>query len=127
MAGKLDYNVGVDVDIAHNFTLKFDYYIANTKNTLLDFTLPPSNGFTSVKENIGDVRNKGFDLYLTYTPWRQAKERSYLTFTASLSHNKNKITGISDAMKQYKAKSWMSWQETGLITVRCKNIMKEYP
>ena len=101
---KLDYNVGVDVDIAHNFTLKFDYYIANTKNTLLDFTLPPSNGFTSVKENIGDVRNKGFDLYLTYTPWRQAKERSYLTFTASLSHNKNKITGISDAMKQYNAK-----------------------
>lgn len=101
---KLDYNVGIDVNIAHNFTLKFDYYIAQTKNTLLDFTLPGSTGFLSVKENIGDVRNKGFDLYLTYTPWRVTRDRSYVTLTAAVSHNKNKITGISDAMKQYNDK-----------------------
>lgn len=37
---KLDYNIGIDVDIAHNFTLKFDYYISQTTNTLLDFTIP---------------------------------------------------------------------------------------
>lgn len=101
---KLDYNVGIDVNIAHNFTLKFDYYIAQTKNTLLDFTIPGSTGFSSVKENIGDVRNKGFDLYLTYTPWRVAEDRAYVTLTAAVSHNKNKITGISDAMKQYNDK-----------------------
>lgn len=47
---KLDYNIGIDVDVAHNFTLKFDYYISKTTNTLLDFTLPASTGFTSVKE-----------------------------------------------------------------------------
>lgn len=101
---KLDYNVGIDVDVAHNFTLKLDYYISKTTNTLLDFTLPPSTGFTSVKENIGDVKNTGFDLYLTYTPWRRSQDRSYLTFTGSISHNENKITGISEAMKMYNQK-----------------------
>ena len=101
---KLDYNIGIDVDIAHNFTLKFDYYISQTTNTLLDFTIPPSTGFTSVKENIGDVKNTGFDAYLTYTPWRNVKDRSFFTLTAAVSHNKNKITGISDAMKQYNKK-----------------------
>ena len=100
----LDYNIGIDVDIAHNFTLKFDYYISQTTNTLLDFTIPPSTGFTSVKENIGDVKNTGFDAYLTYTPWRNIKDRSFFTLTAAVSHNKNKITGISDAMKQYNKK-----------------------
>ena len=98
---KLDYNVGIDINIASNFTLKFDYYLAKTKNTLLDFTIPGSTGFSSVKENIGDVQNKGFDLYLTYTPWRVSQDRAYVTLTGAISHNKNKITGISDAMKQY--------------------------
>ena len=101
---KLDYNIGIDLNIAHNFTLKFDYYIAQTKNTLVDLSIPGSTGFASVKENIGDVRNKGFDLYLTYTPWRVSKDRAYFTLTAAVSHNKNKITGISDAMKKYNDK-----------------------
>lgn len=101
---KLDYNIGLDVDFNHNFTLKFDYYISQTTNTLLDFTLPASTGFTSVKENVGDVRNSGFDLYLTYTPWRRNADRSYFTLTGSISHNKNKITGISEAMKDWNAR-----------------------
>lgn len=101
---KLDYNVGIDINIASNFTLKFDYYLAKTKNTLLDFTIPGSTGFSSVKENIGDVQNKGFDLYLTYTPWRVSQDRAYVTLTGAISHNKNKITGISEAMKQYNDK-----------------------
>jgi len=101
---KLDYNIGLDVDFNHNFTLKFDYYIALTTNTLLSFTLPASTGFTSVMENVGNVRNSGFDLYLTYTPWRRTADRSYFMLTGSISHNKNKITGISEAMKDYNAR-----------------------
>lgn len=40
---KLDYNIGIDVDIAHNFTLKFDYYISQTtiRCWILQFLLPP--------------------------------------------------------------------------------------
>ena len=50
------------------------------------------------------MKNTGFDAYLTYTPWRNVKDRSFFTLTVAVSHNKNKITGISDAMKQYNKK-----------------------
>ncbi|MFR7812351.1 MAG: hypothetical protein ACLU4N_25685 [Butyricimonas faecihominis] len=48
------------MDINGNFTLKFDYYISDG-NTLLDFTIPPSTGFTSVKRILR--RATGFDAY----------------------------------------------------------------
>ena len=101
---KLDYNVGVDFNIGRLFSLKFDYYISKTKNNLLDFDLPTYTGFSTVKENIGDVENKGVDLRISMTPWSLPKERAYLSITASISHNKNKITGVSTAMKNYNEK-----------------------
>lgn len=101
---KLDYNIGFDFNFMRRVSLKFDYYISETNNTLIDFTLPGSTGFSSVKDNVGKVENKGFDVRATYTAWQNTKDRSYLTFTAAVSRNKNKITGISDSMKEYNAR-----------------------
>jgi len=101
---KFDYNVGVDFNLGRLLSIKFDYYIAKTKNNLLDFDLPQYTGFTTVKENIGDVKNEGVDLRVSVTPWSLPRERAYLTFTAAISHNKNTITGVSSAMKNYNEK-----------------------
>ena len=101
---KFDYNVGVDFNIGRLFSMKFDYYIGKTKNNLLDFDIPTYTGFKTVKENVGDVENKGFDLRLSITPWNMPRERAYFTITTAISRNKNKITGVSAAMQNYNDK-----------------------
>ena len=70
---KFDYNVGLDFNIGRLFSMKFELLdIGKTKNNLLDFDIPTYTGFKTVKENVGDVENKGFDLRLSITPWRYA-------------------------------------------------------
>ena len=101
---KFDYNVGLDFNIGRLFSMKFDYYIGKTKNNLLDFDIPTYTGFKTVKENVGDVENKGFDLRLSITPWNMPRERAYFTITTAISRNKNKITGVSSAMQNYNDK-----------------------
>lgn len=98
---KFDRNIGLDIDIFNSLSLKIDYYNNNTKNTVTSSTIAPSSGFSSVNENIGVINNRGYEISASYMAWQNAKERSYLVFTASASHNKNEIKSLSDAMKHH--------------------------
>ena len=98
---KMDYNVGFDMNIKRRFSLTFDAYRSITDNTLIDLTLPPSNGFTTLRENAGEVINRGFDIRTSYTILQNVKERSFLTVNLNISRNKNKLAKLSDAMNVY--------------------------
>ena len=98
---KMDYNVGFDMNIKRRFSLTFDAYRSITDNTLIDLTLPPSNGFTTIRENAGEVINRGFDIRTSYTILQNVKERSFLTVNLNISRNKNKLAKLSDAMNVY--------------------------
>lgn len=98
---QLDYNVGLDMNFNSRLSLKFDYYIGVTDNTLVDFTLPTSTGFPSVQENVGQIRNNGIEARINWTVFSQPKERTFISLNAAIAHNKNKITKISDALKHY--------------------------
>ncbi|MDD5894989.1 MAG: SusC/RagA family TonB-linked outer membrane protein [Prevotellaceae bacterium] len=95
-----DNNFGLDLAISSWLTARVDYYIQNTDNLLSDITLPASTGFNSYKENMGEIENKGIELSLSVTPWRDNSTRSWLTFTASAAHNKNEIKKIYDIFKK---------------------------
>ena len=95
-----DNNFGVDVALGNWLTGRVDYYIQNTNNLLSDITLPASTGFSSYKENMGEIQNKGIEVYLGITPWRDNATRSWVTFTFSAAHNKNKIKKIYDIFKK---------------------------
>ena len=41
-----------------------DYYIKTTKDLLLDVPIPTSSGFNTMKSNVGNIENKGFELSL---------------------------------------------------------------
>ena len=91
---KMDYNVGFDMNIKRRFSLTFDAYRSITDNTLIDLTLPPSNGFTTLRENAGEVINRGFDIRTSYTILQNVKERSFLTVNLNISRNKNKLANF---------------------------------
>ena len=51
-------------------------------------TTPPSIGFSSYMANLGEVENKGWEVYLNGRIWRDTPSRSYVNFYASAAANK---------------------------------------
>lgn len=95
---KKDLNIGFDMK-AGPLNLSFDWYSADTKNMLTDVTLPGSTGFTTVKDNLGLVRNSGVELKASITPW-QSKD-GFVSVYGSFVYTKNKIIRLSESMKEY--------------------------
>ena len=92
----LDWNVGVDLTLKRFLTLKADYYIQTTDNLLSDISLPPSTGFATYKENLGQTENRGYEVSLLITPWRNDEKQGYFTISLNGIHNKNKLKDIAD-------------------------------
>lgn len=114
----MDQNLGLDVALGQWLTLRAEYYIQNTNNMLTDITLPGSTGFLTYKENMGEMQNRGFELALGVTPWRDNNNRGWLTFTATATRNKNEIKKIYDIFKKSnddadkKLNSGLAWDAT---------------
>lgn len=59
------FNLGVDFGLfGDRLSGSFDIYQSETRDLLLDQKLPEVTGFGSVKTNVGNLQNKGFDLGL---------------------------------------------------------------
>ncbi|TFV97692.1 SusC/RagA family TonB-linked outer membrane protein [Algoriphagus kandeliae] len=59
------FNIGTDLYFFDNrIRLLADYYIKNTNDLLLNVPVPVTTGFTSALQNIGEVRNWGWEFAL---------------------------------------------------------------
>ncbi|MFI3265550.1 MAG: SusC/RagA family TonB-linked outer membrane protein [Rikenellaceae bacterium] len=93
-------NIATDWAFFNNrIILGLAYYNKITDNLLTDMSLPASSGFTSYKDNLGKVSNRGYEINLNVTPYTSRDLDVNLMVTAA--HNKNEILEISDAMKAY--------------------------
>jgi len=57
-------DIGIDITLLDRFTIGVDLYNKLTKDLLLSRPLPPSSGFSSIVENIGEMENKGIEVSL---------------------------------------------------------------
>jgi TonB-linked SusC/RagA family outer membrane protein len=98
-----NYEVGMDLGLFRDkLFLSTRYYQKLTHGLLADVILPPSTGFSSYKENLGDMRNTGVEMNLKVLAY---KDRNWsVSFTANMSRNENKIVRISNALKSYNDK-----------------------
>ena len=95
---KLD--VGAEISLLKNkFTVIFDYYQEKTIDQVEDVSIPSSSGFKSYKGNVGEVMNKGFDLLVNANIFTNKDWSVY--FFGNLNHNRNTITKIGTALKDY--------------------------
>ena len=70
----------------------FDFYRRNTKDLLLDVEIPASSGFTTAKENNGDLQNTGVELSITS---RNIQKGDFMwTTNANIAFNKNKVISL---------------------------------
>lgn len=90
---KTEWEAGADMQfLKGRLGLQFTVYDQKVKDLVLPFNLAPSNGTSSIVDNLGKMTNKGLELMLTGSPVA-TKDFSW---NASLlfNRNKNKITEI---------------------------------
>ena len=96
-----DFNVGLDLGLFNDVNLRVDLYNSRTRDALIAMSIPTSTGFTTYMENMGNVTNRGVEATAN---WRFYHEgQSYMSLSGSLGHNKNRVTEISDALKNYNS------------------------
>ena len=78
---------------------RFEYYEKYTKNTLLDYSMAPSVGFSTMKENLGEISNKGYEVTLRLMPYSNPAKQAYWNIILNGARNKSKIEKISNALK----------------------------
>ncbi|MNX92685.1 hypothetical protein D3C86_1248350 [compost metagenome] len=97
------YDAGLDLGLLKDrIVISPRYYYKLTKGLITDITLPPSTGFTTYKENLGDIANKGFELYLTANALRNADWN--VNITANATHSTNKLVKLSNSLQAFNDK-----------------------
>ncbi|KGO91204.1 SusC/RagA family TonB-linked outer membrane protein [Flavobacterium subsaxonicum] len=87
-------NIGFDATLFRNLTLTVDYYDKQTKDWLVQASVPEIAGAQAPFINGGDVTNKGFEIGLGYNA--KLSDDWHLTVNANLSKNKNEVTRIAN-------------------------------
>ncbi len=86
-------NYGIDFGLLENkITGNIEYYKTQTSDLLWDMIIPEVTGFSSIKTNIGEVENSGFELYVQFTPIHT--NNFSWNFGLNYSTNKNKINRL---------------------------------
>lgn len=94
------FNLGLDFNAFRNVVSgRLEYYYKLTKNTVLDYSLAPSVGFTNIKDNIGNISNEGYEFTLRVMPYNDVSKQLNFSLVANGSHNKNTIRKISNALR----------------------------
>ncbi len=94
-----DLNIGLDMQLFRVLNVRLDVYQSKTKDALLDLTLPTSTGFSSYKENLGNVENLGFDATVNWKIY--SKGTDFFSVNATIGHNKNKVVKINEALRSF--------------------------
>ncbi len=64
----IEFNPGIDLEIANGaFGLSVDYYTRSSDDLLLSLPVPSATGARTFLQNIGEVKNEGFEIELSST------------------------------------------------------------
>ena len=97
----LKRSVGVDATLWRNrMSLSLDYYNNSTKDLILDITTPPSMGFNYYKENVGSLKNEGWQASMNLTLLQRPVKDFYWRVGVSAFSNKNTISKISNSLQK---------------------------
>lgn len=102
------WNVGMDVSFFDSrLKVTADWYLKNTRDLLLQATIPSSSGYTSAMMNIGSMRNQGGEFTLDATLIQRKNFSWNVNFNIAL--NRNKVTALTN--DQYSLLSGVSWDQ----------------
>jgi len=106
------FDVGFDLAMfRRRLQVGFDYYYKLTTDLLLDKPVPTSTGFSSVRDNIGSVSNRGVEVMLSGSP--VANDVFNWQSTLNFSYNRNRIEALGENNEDiFPGPSWVSGSQT---------------
>src|SRR5690606_3721494 len=93
-------NFGVHLNFVNKIRLGVDYYVADITDLLLDRPVPKHTGFNNSLQNIGEMRNKGWEFQLSGSNFNLG-DLSF-GFDANLATNNNEILSLGGAEELYE-------------------------
>lgn len=90
--------VGVDAILFNRLTVNLDFYHKKTTDLLYEVPQPGVIGVSKYWQNVGEVKNIGFEALLTYDILRNNKDFDW-NISANIATNKNEITKLFDGDK----------------------------
>lgn len=114
------FNVGLDLMLFNRLNITFDWYTRTTRDLLMSKMVDPITGFGSIMDNIGKMRNTGYELELRSTNI----DNKDFTWTTSflMSHNKNKVLKLADVSQYYTGSYYIVKEGYSLGTI----CLREY-
>lgn len=108
------FNVGIDLQLFdQRLTIEADYYHDKTIDLVNDVSLSETSGFSSYKDNMGEVLNQGFELQLRAELFRN--KDWMVALWGNMAHNKNKILKISDSQRAYNLRVQEFYKEANVV------------
>ena len=103
------WNVGLDLLFfeGDRIRLTADWYLKNTRDLLLQATIPASSGYTSAMMNIGSMRNTGAEFSLETV--NIAKRNFRWTSSFNIAFNRNTVTALTT--DQRSLLTTVSWDQ----------------
>lgn len=93
-------NFGIDFSLFKNtLNISADYYILNRDGLLLDVPVPQQSGFSTSLQNIGKIKNSGFELQIASKTFTIAKDFTY-SGSFNFSANKNEVLALANGQNQ---------------------------
>jgi TonB-linked SusC/RagA family outer membrane protein len=91
----VQYDAGFDFGVFENrLSGSIDYFNKKTTNLLVSIPQPQNTGFSSQVQNLGGIRNRGFEVSLSWDAIRSNKV--YWNLSGNLSTLKNEVLDIGD-------------------------------
>lgn len=90
---------GISLGLWNVLTVDVGYYDRVTEDALLDVPIPASNGFTTMKRNIGVLGNSGIEAGLSAKIINRDDLR--LTLRGTIAYNRNKVLDLYDGDRLY--------------------------
>ena len=89
-------NLGFDIDMFNNRVgLSFDYYMKKSTDLLADDAMDPTTGATTMKKNVGEIDNRGYEISLHLTPVITKDFRWDVNYNVAFNHNEVKSYNVA--------------------------------
>lgn len=98
---KTSYNLGLDLQLFNKLDITAEYYDATTTDLLLNVPIPQQSGFSTSLQNIGKMKNSGFELSVATNNIKLGKID--WSINANISFNKNQVLALAPGQTQIVA------------------------
>ena len=118
------FNVGITSSfLGDRLNVNLDVYNEKTIDMLIDRSLPPSSGTTSVKANLGSQTSNGIE----FSVWGKIIRTKDWEWTLSVNglHSKTTINNISEAMKRMNEQNATGYTD-GSVSVASSSPLFQY-